>query len=150
MREIKFRGRRGYDGKWLYGNLIIDFANRKYIVPFEYFGLDGHHLVYEDHTDEPVFIDEETIGEYTGLKDKRNTEKDLYENDLVKVLYHYSGDNKVDEFVGRIEWSDDCWLVVDVAYKDNAVSLWDYVYNYCGGLIGNIHENPDLIKRENK
>lgn len=124
MREIKYRAWNILCKEYIYN---IEQENDGCIGPCDCFGDYLHNDNY-------------VVEQYTGLKDKRNTEKDLYENDLVKVDGHYSGDNKVDGFVGRIEWSDDCWLVVDVAYKDNAVSLWDYVYNYCGGLIGNIHE----------
>ena len=72
MREIKFRALANHTNKWVYGNLIQDTNGNKYVIPFDYFELDGHHLICD--SDEPVFIKEGTEGQYTGLKDKKGVE----------------------------------------------------------------------------
>jgi uncharacterized phage protein (TIGR01671 family) len=140
MREIKFRGRRSYDRKWIYGNLVIDEKGCKHIVPYDKFYEDGHHLKYDDETDEPVFFDEDTIGWFTGLRDNNN--KEIYEGDIVswgfapcvvklstmKIPTGYD----MEEEVTMCGWVAEC--------KNETDSLDEKC-----SIIGNIHENPELL-----
>lgn len=87
-------------------------------------------------TNPPIEIISKTLGEYTGRKDERGVE--IYEGDIVKTHEH------IDEVI----WRDD---LVGFSYKNDKsrMNLVDWLEHgqYAGSeVIGNIYENPKLLK----
>ena len=141
MREILFRGKWKNSGEWVYGNL---FNPDKADTPTQIcIGTYIAKTCYE--------IDPETVGQYTGLTDKNGVR--IFEGDIVKT--HYANAQKSD-FIEQVVFHNGKFC----AYFSNQLckqwaNLYDgtehlpqdkSVYMDSVEVIGNIHDNPELIE----
>ena len=129
MRTIKFRGQKTTNGVWVYGSLV--YSNE--IQTAIYFQT-GSGLV---KSMEWVYVNPETVGQFTGLYDKN--EKEIYEGDILKV--QGLGEKIEVRFVRGVFaflWNGD---LDDEAPINAPTQEWAEV-------IGNIHDNPELLKRK--
>lgn len=85
-----------------------------------------------------VEIMPETVGQFTGLKDKNG--KKIFEGDIVEIDVHDHLDWNV--IKGKVIFLEGAWLVTDSG--SFAISLWSEINEI--EVIGNIHENPELLE----
>lgn len=137
MREIKFRGKKIDSNEWIFGWLRqsghqeIQKANGQYVRTEKYYQIQNNKYHFE-------FVTEETIGQYTGLKDKKR--KEIYEGDIVKGLFN---DPEEPEIIGIVRY-DDCKASYMVVSKNG--SEWELGCLDELEVIGNIHDNPKLLE----
>ena len=131
MREIKFRGKRVDNGELVYGD-YTRYSDEKSIIMVDL--LEG----------EDYWVSAETVGQYTGLKDRDGVE--IYEGDVLSGEYYFRGEGWFDTGEGEFSIDD------PVIFKDGKfICRWFDLceINECGEVIGNIHEhNPELMDPE--
>lgn len=135
-REILFRGFNEKNNKWIYGYYFVN-RGLHFIVTDE---IQTNPLV--DWTD--FVVNPDTIGQYTGLKDKNR--KQIFEGDIVKGVSHKS-DSCISELIpfdviGVVGYHKE-YQTLEVSTRQASLHIEVAIK---GEVIGNIHDNPELIK----
>lgn len=133
MREILFRGKRIDNGQWVYGGITV--------------WKDGYSSAIttldENEFDSLALVYPETIGQYTGQKAAC---KDTNNDSLCRGQKVFEGDILADQngnVLGHVRFTEERGWMVGVE------SLYDYTDRYDDKealIIGNVHDNPELLK----
>lgn len=162
MREIMFRGKRLDNGEWYYGSYLflhissVDWTGAKRGKPE-----DVHYIVNDQ--DINYAVDPSTVGQYTGLIDKNGV--NIFEGDIVDL---FGMNGKVVQECGAFGIAFMKTIDYDLleskipfnnsanfCFNDNFISLLEVFWNYEQDdnplyeveVIGNIHDNPELLEK---
>ena len=141
MREIIFRGKRLDNREWYYGSYLflhissVDWTGAKMGKPE-----DVHYIVNDQDINYAVIPS--TVGQYTGLKDKHG--KRIFEGDILGSRYDelYPDDVAIEV----VKWFRNGWYIQQENNLPDA--LCEYGVLPYSEVIGNIHDNPELLKEE--
>ena len=164
MREILFRGKREDNGELVQGH----YHNTTY-VGYPNGGdnkITRHYILPKNAGDAHVVI-AETVGQFTGLTDKNG--KKIFEGDIVKcrhrlVKFYLDDIEKANprrsygkEIVETDSYGFSCfyWRNYAVSFYDGCIRVQNgsdhheirtnYINNHKIEVIGNIHDNPELL-----
>ena len=153
-REILFRGKLSHSDKWIEGNLLIANNDKPYIIPSAVLEPDGHHLRID--SDSAYWIIPETIGQFTGLTDKNGVK--IFEGDIIKYTEH--SNYLLKSFIADVSYKD--YLASfsylkhgldDNGFEQPLIHFFNEVDEFEEDMlpyievIGNIHDNPELINK---
>ena len=114
MREILFRGKRPYNGEWVCGFLVKMFG--------------AYHIIDKDDENTAYEVIQETVGQYTGLKDKNG--KRIWEGDILALR---GGIPLV------VRFEDGAFIL-----KGSSIPM-RFANKFA--VIGNITDNPELLEK---
>ena len=152
MREILFRGQTRKNGEkvkiatgekvpghWVYGGIFP--------------GTGDYSIIYGGETEadlEKHAVYSETVGQYTGLKDKNG--KRIFEGDVLRIAKIVDGlggychpplDYPVNVVV---KWDLCAWMWETLCEDKRYISFPNAWSHYECEIIGNIHDNPELLE----
>lgn len=149
MREILFRGKRTHCESWVEGFYVH--------VPYGRNGKNEHLIqtIKKDGRIDTLYeVDPETIGQFTGLLDKNG--KRIFEGDVVKYTFDMPDNPNATEngkkvIIGRVFFSDWRASFSVTAGRNCSRNLNNDLFKYVRNgnrveVIGNIHDNPELLK----
>ncbi len=128
MREIIFRGKNDFTNEWYYGYLM---NKPQYGLCIEF--------VDEKDVQNNIVVNPNTIGQFTGLTDKNGQR--IFEDDIV-MKRTYNGKKPM-----RVVFSFGCFhcgFGGGSSTASHPYTLDDKQIE----VIGNIHDNPDLLKQK--
>ena len=143
-REILFRGKRVDNGEWVEGNLII-VRNCETLTEHPHIVKSYNHDTFDWNE-----VDPDTIGQFTGLTDKNGVK--IFEGDIVK-WGHVDGGREKPIRIAEVKINPS--LQFDIVSHEMNFLGQNKVFDYGSFIykdtkkwlevIGNIHDNPELL-----
>ena len=137
MREILFRGKRADNGEWVEGDVL---QTRYHSGHIEY------QIMPQTPVSSAVPVLPETVGQYTGLTDRNG--KRIFEGDICK--FKRFNDVHIGKVVFNVTTASFImWYQPIVgAYGEKATQKM--LLSVCDNIevVGNIHDNPELMEEE--
>lgn len=127
MREILFRGKRKDNGEWVQGYL---YRSSEKLNPF---------IMLKSEKGASYEVNADTVGQYTNMLDKNGTK--IFEGDIIDFLYRSDDDD-----YGIVQYDETEFGFV---YNSIFERLGRYYRPKDIEVIGNIYDNPELLKGEN-
>lgn len=124
MREYLFRGKFG--NEWKYGFLSIEPKGLVIKEP------------YKNESSNVWHIDADTVGQYTGMKDKNG--KRIFEGDIC----NFSSCSDIDNYGVVVYDADETEFGID--YGSTYLGLGRHYHSRDVEVIGNIYDNPNLVR----
>jgi len=135
MREILFRGKRIDNGEWVYGH-YGEYTNMR-SETISAMSVPNKHSIYGNLCYD---VDLSTVGQFTGLTDKNG--KKIFIDDIVEA-------KRPPHFQRGVvtQLSDGLYVFKGKKYHDLIdFKLEDVNLERCLSVIGNVHDNPDLLE----
>lgn len=138
-RVINFRGKSALGGHWTFGLLTKKKTRRNVEINYAIATADCSLA-------NTIPVHEPTIGQFTG--NYNCDDKEIYDGDILKNI------DCDEQPLQIVFWNKDCWAVTDID------DFYDIVDDDCFGLawaldngdfkvIGNVHDNPELLRGGN-
>lgn len=160
MREILFRGKSVNDGEWVFGSLVITTLEPVDDAPIKHYHIEDMTIgcfPNEFQSGLSETIDPNTVGQFTGLTDKNG--KKIFEADIIrtsngrisavsvvkygnfrpKMIYDMFG-----RYIGHFPKQD----LHGVYCESSKEQMMLFDSPTCIEVIGNIHDNPELLEVE--
>ena len=128
MREILFRGKCGYNDEWVEGFYYQAKLNRSDKELCHYITIP--HPESDGQPSDHIMVHPETVGQFTGLTDKNG--KKIFDGDILKAI---AGNPVGEPIVAKV-----------VVNLNDYELMWDIEHSYEIEIIGNIHDNPELLE----
>lgn len=147
MRQIKFRAKGLIDDNWHYGSYL--YTDNNVNNPYLTTPPVGKHQIFEYCAGdflmggwEPIEINPNTLGQFTSLKDKNG--KEIYEGDVIAFNWRSCDGVDITDLL-EVRFIRGVFAFLwdgDIDHEANIVSPT----HEWATVVGNIHDNPDLIK----
>lgn len=140
MREILFRGKSVNEGQWVEGYL---YRISEKLNPF---------IMLKNAKGESYEVAPETVGQYTGLKDKNDTK--IFEGDILRVNVRNT-DLARGYMTRKAVWTVEykkrftqgqSYYFYGTNRRFSRIASQSTIINTCATVIGNIHDNLELLK----
>ena len=144
MREILFRGKSVDDGEWVFGSLVITTLEPVDDAPIKHYHIEDMTIgcfPNEFQSGLSETIDPNTVGQFTGLTDKNG--KKIFEGDIVQYYGTYALEVFIENGHAKTRWFD----TVTNSECEELFFGDDESLGECE-VIGNIHDNPELLEVE--